>query len=101
MTIIQLKKQNDIKLVICPKYDTNTGLCTIYDSRPECCRNFPGKGKKYPFKNEIVHTCDSKCNVCLTKCCTQIGIPINMEPTWEVVLTRLQMSCTECPKKFC
>jgi hypothetical protein len=78
-------------------------LCSIYDTRPTCCRNYPGKGRKFPFSKKVIHTCDSVCSACPTekKCCSNIMVTIP-NPTPEQVYKFLdQTICETCNKDFC
>lgn len=38
----------------CPKLDEETGMCTIYDTRPEVCREFPTERK---IDSDWCHIC--------------------------------------------
>jgi Fe-S-cluster containining protein len=85
---------------ICPFLDKDE-LCSIYETRPSCCRSYPGKGRKYPFTAKIIHSCDSNCSACINKCCKNVQIATNATPTPADFLEGLNVSCSECPKTFC
>lgn len=93
-------KIDDLEIKVCPYY-TEQGLCSIYERRPQCCRSYPGKGKKFPFADHVSHICDSDCPNCKTRCCTQITILKNVIQTPEEFILGLDHSCANCKKEFC
>lgn len=89
------------KAHVCPYLDKDE-LCSIYDTRPECCRNYPGKGIKYPFTTKEIHSCDSNCSACVDKCCKNVQVPIHIiDPPPEFFIKAHSGSCADCPKTFC
>ena len=89
----KIKVTNVIK---CPLL-SDEGLCTVYETRFSCCRNFPNK-------NEGMFCSDKKCvfdangNIdcmnCKDKCCNYLAMDV-----FDTKL--LDMSCEECKETYC
>ena len=100
MNIIKIIKQPPETIsVICPYLDSKE-LCSIYEDRPSCCRNYPGKGIKFPFTDHIKHTCNEDCINCVYKCCKHINV-LKDKISPQDIIERLTMSCNSCGKTFC
>lgn len=77
--------------MICPHFKDE--LCSIYETRPQCCRNFPNR-------NEGMFCVDSKCNNdcinCKDKCCRHIeGTDVKN------IIQILDISCNDCKRIYC
>ena len=83
----------------CPHLNSEE-LCNIYETRPTCCRNFPGKAKKFPFSDRVIHTCNQQCNTCVDKCCKQIFLATE-HPVPDDFIKSLTTECADCGAKFC
>jgi Fe-S-cluster containining protein len=74
-------------------------LCSIYETRPSCCRNFPNRNEGM-FCSDSYKTCvyDSQgnldCASCKDKCCNHLEIAV-----FDIKL--LDISCAECKEKYC
>jgi hypothetical protein len=74
-------------------------LCSIYETRPSCCRNFPNLNKGM-FCSDSYKRCvyDSlgnlNCANCKDKCCNHLEMK-----TFDIKL--LNISCVECKEKYC
>ena len=100
MNIIKIIKHPEERInIVCPYLDSNE-LCSIYEDRPLCCRNYPGKGIKFPFTNHIKHTCDQDCANCVGKCCESISV-LKWQTSPEDIIRHLSISCDSCNKTFC
>jgi hypothetical protein len=88
--------------MICPYLDENK-LCSIYEFRFNCCRNFPNKETGMFCSETTRCVYDAKGNVdcfnCKDKCCEHLEIPDNT-PIWEVVKI-LNISCIKCKETYC
>lgn len=88
--------------MICPYLDENK-LCSIYEFRFNCCRNFPNKETGMFCSETPRCVYDAKGNVdcfnCKDKCCEHLEIPDNT-PIWEVVKI-LNISCIKCKETYC
>ena len=66
-TIREFAERN---LVRCP-YLTEDELCSIYETRPECCRSFPNRNSPNCY---VPDYCDLDCKNCKDKCCNYISL---------------------------
>ena len=82
--------------ISCPYLDENE-LCSIYEVRPSCCRNFPN-GNSGMFCSDTVCVYDSlgnlDCKNCKDKCCKHLEMEI-----FDIKL--LDISCTKCKEVYC
>jgi len=78
--------------MICP-YLKNE-LCTIYDIRPACCRNFPNTGAGM-FCSDA--NCDSNCAACVDKCCKHLEA--NSDDA-EAIIKVLSVTCSSCKSMY-
>lgn len=77
--------------VVCPHFVN--GLCSIYDTRPSCCRNFPNRNLGMFCADS---KCDEDCANCKDKCCTHI-----VAPSPDLVIAVLSITCSECQNIYC
>lgn len=89
----------------CPLLKDNQ--CSIYKTRPNCCKNYPqnnsycstadclliGKDKNTRESSIICARCDAKC-------CKRILIPKNQIITNEFILKWMNIDCQTCRKLF-
>ena len=73
-------------MAIC-QYLTVDELCSIYDKRPTCCRNFPNRNN---IKCIDSNRCDLNCEKCTDKCCKHIYIYDKN------VISSLNIKCNDC-----
>ena len=86
----------------CPYLDEQE-MCSIYLSRPSCCRSFPNN-----TPGMFCETSSSKCTYdlqgnldcfnCKDKCCNHLAIP-ESTPVWKVI-ELLNISCGDCKKTY-
>ena len=80
----------------CPYLDENE-LCSIYDNRPNCCRNFPNR-ESGMFCSTTVCVYDAAGNLdcmnCKDKCCNHLEMEV-----FDIKL--LDMSCSTCKATYC
>ena len=86
----------------CPYLDEQE-LCSIYEARPGCCRNFPNSTPgMFCEASAVKCTYDAAGNLdcfsCKDKCCRHLAIP-DFTPVWEVVKL-LDISCIECKEIY-
>jgi len=76
----------------CP-YLTVDELCSIYDQRPDCCRNFPKTVTGF-----IAGRCDLDCKNCRDKCCNYIELDsLSDNPPKPIDFIRsLSVKCDDC-----
>jgi hypothetical protein len=67
------------------------GLCRIYESRPQCCRNFPNR--EHPNCIDA-YRCDLNCKDCVDKCCNHILL------TDEGFVQSLNIECDSCKQTW-
>ena len=77
--------------IVCPHFKDEK--CSIYNVRPECCRNFPNR-QKGMFCSESV--CIETCAECKDKCCRHIEATENKD-----IISLLNLTCSECREKYC
>jgi hypothetical protein len=70
---------------------TKEGLCDIYDTRPECCRNFPNR--LHPNCVDA-YRCDTDCENCKDKCCENVTL------THDDFVKSLNINCNDCKQKW-
>lgn len=83
--------------MICPYFKNE--LCSIYDKRPSCCRNFPNRTEgMFCSDSECVYTVEGEldCENCLDKCCRHI-----VADKVEDILKVLDTSCEDCKTIYC
>lgn len=84
------------QIIRCPLLDSN-GLCTIYENRPSCCRNYPNKTEGM-FCNDNKCIYDEQGNLdcfnCKDKCCNYLRMD-----TFD--LDKMNISCEECKEVYC
>ena len=83
-------------MVKCP-YLTENELCSIYEDRPKCCRNFPNRNPGM-FCSETKCVYDNLGNLdcvnCKDKCCNHLEMEV-----FDIKL--LDITCIECNEKYC
>ena len=77
----------------CP-YLTKDELCSIYETRPECCRSFPSKSPNC----YVPEWCDLDCKNCKDKCCNYISLDSKTgnEPKPIDFYRSLNIKCENC-----
>jgi Fe-S-cluster containining protein len=80
----------------CP-YLNNDELCSIYETRPSCCRNFPNRTLGM-FCSETKCVYDAlgnlDCANCKDKCCSHLEMEV-----FDIKL--LDISCSTCKEVYC
>ncbi|HEX7586133.1 MAG TPA: hypothetical protein VF390_00660 [Patescibacteria group bacterium] len=92
------------RAVVCPFLVDN--VCSIYEKRFSCCKNFPRKGNFYcsdsdcKIRKKGIRKNTKKgtavCVTCRYNCCSQILVPKNLKATKKVIASILDMSCADC-----
>ena len=86
----------------CPYLDEQE-LCSIYSTRPGCCRSFPNSTPGM-FCESSASKCvydfagNLDCLSCKDKCCNHLAIP-ETTPIWEVIKL-LDVSCVTCKEIY-
>jgi len=86
----------------CPYLDKQE-LCSIYSTRPGCCRSFPN-GTPGMFCESSASACvydaigNLDCFSCKDKCCNHLAIP-KTTPV-EKVINLLDISCARCKEIY-
>lgn len=76
----------------CP-YLTKEELCSIYDNRPKCCRNFPNRQEgSFCY---IPNRCNLNCKECKDKCCNYISL----DESGDFIIS-LDITCDKCAEKW-
>lgn len=80
------------------------GKCSIYDKRPNCCRNFPQKNG-FCSKSKCILPVSSKhslstCSKCKENCCEYVLVPKNIKITKIFLMKWMNMDCKTCRKFF-
>lgn len=96
----------------CLFFDSNTNKCTIYDHRPDCCKNYPLNLPGHYCTDEECIICfirvennteassDICMNQCKDHCCNKIYVPKNIEVTEDFLYRWLHMKCEYCRNIF-
>ena len=83
-------------MIRCPYLDKDE-LCSIYENRFSCCRNFPNRNSGM-FCAEAKCVYDALGNVdcmnCKDKCCNHLEMEV-----FDAKL--LDISCLDCKEKYC
>ena len=77
--------------MICPYFKNE--LCTIYETRPLCCRNFPNREEGMYCSTS---KCDNDCLNCKDKCCRHIAIKDLTN-----FIQILDITCDTCKRIYC
>lgn len=80
---------------ICP-YLNSDELCSIYNIRPECCRNFPNKSNP---KCVDAFRCDLDCKNCKDKCCKHILLTVDSDYESDFIAS-LNIKCDSCNQEW-
>ncbi|WP_082542395.1 MULTISPECIES: YkgJ family cysteine cluster protein [unclassified Mesorhizobium] len=75
----------------CP-FLTADELCSIYDTRPECCRSFPSKSPNC----FVPDWCDLDCRNCKDKCCNYISLDDKTKTLPADFYRSLDIKCEDC-----
>ncbi len=75
----------------CP-YLSKEELCSIYDSRPSCCRSFPNRTNSNCY---IPDYCDVDCKNCKDKCCNYISLSTGTNEPIDF-FNNLNIECDNC-----
>ena len=80
----------------CP-YLNNDELCSIYETRPSCCRNFPNRNEgMFCSESKCVYDANGNldCVNCKDKCCNHLEMEV-----FDIKL--LDISCSTCKEVYC
>lgn len=99
------KCDGDFIETVCPMLKNN--CCTIYETRPSCCRNHP-QNNGYCVSGDCLligkekNTKESSviCIECGAKCCKRILIPKNQIITKKFMLRWMDIDCQTCRNLF-
>ena len=78
-------------------------MCSIYNDRKNCCRNFPNKNgicAEYTCLLENNDSDPSICTECGNTCCKRIVYPKDMSFNLDFLMDFLDMDCETCSKFF-
>ena len=82
--------------ISCPYLNADE-LCSIYETRPSCCRNFPNRNTGM-FCSETKCVYDAlgnlDCANCKDKCCKHLEMSV-----FDIKL--LDISCSTCKETYC
>jgi len=82
--------------ISCPYLNADE-LCSIYETRPSCCRNFPNRNTGM-FCSETKCVYDAlgnlDCANCKDKCCKHLEMEV-----FDIKL--LNISCSTCKETYC
>ena len=82
--------------ITCPYLNADE-LCSIYETRPSCCRNFPNRNTGM-FCSETKCVYDAlgnlDCANCKDKCCKHLEMEV-----FDIKL--LDISCSTCKETYC
>jgi hypothetical protein len=85
-------------MAVCP-FLNEAELCSIYEDRPACCRNFPNRPSSFCGD---AHRCNLNCVACKDKCCKHICMLPSMAASGGDIITptmfieALSISCEQC-----
>lgn len=96
------------RVIQCPLLINNK--CSIYNERPNCCRQYPRTNGYYCSVGSCMvlvenlsnntEQSSSACFKCKDICCNHIMVPEGVEITREFLMKWMDIDCTMCKKYF-